>query len=253
MFKNMMEQVKKHPYLIGGAVLGPVILLWLSSRSSGSAASSGTTIVATQPTVDPSIAAAQASIAQSQIGANAAVQVAQISADSQTSQQRDAIAGAQNLQAIGGQYSYLMNYTNNTTARGQTKAALQAATTADATKLKEYLAGIGGAQEINAQNVKGSLQADSMKVALDKYLAGQAMTGYKASGYTGGAAGGGVVYGAAQPQGYGQSWYWPWTQQGAGSRQTSGSGGSSSSDQAAAGGLIGEALGMLGNLGGLLG
>ena len=53
MFKNMMEQVKKHPYLIGGAVLGLVILLWLSSRSSGSAASSGTTIVATQPTVDP--------------------------------------------------------------------------------------------------------------------------------------------------------------------------------------------------------
>jgi hypothetical protein len=133
--ERFWETTKKHPYLIGGAVLVGVLAIWYFSSSGSSSTQTAGGVYS--PTADPNVVAANASMQNQQVQANAAIDLAAL----QAAVQKDTIKASTDQMQIqanvaNNAYTLQANVANNTV--NAQLAAIQAQ--------------IGGQENINASN-----------------------------------------------------------------------------------------------------
>lgn len=191
------EEIKKHPYLIGGATLAAAFLLYLllsRGSSSGSSAQSGVGSVAAIDAQNNQLEAA-ASVQNSQTQAQ--VQAAQLQANAQTAQV-NAAADAQNTQTDAQLIAALAQ--NQTNAQANTVAGevtnnqnsleagvltseyadeLAALTNTNQTQLDAYTAGVNGA--VASQQITAQQNATDINAVLGKLKLGGSTLAYNTS------------------------------------------------------------------------
>lgn len=126
----MLDWIKEHPYLTGGAVLALVVLyvIWQNAQSSSAAASSSTAAGSYDPSTGTYIP--DDTIQQAQLSAQTAIDTAQISANAQVAQ----VNAATNQAAIAAQVSedqaaFGAETTDTSTEAGLTLGLVQAGVT----------------------------------------------------------------------------------------------------------------------------
>lgn len=193
---EISAELKKHPYLIGGATLAAAFLLYLllSRGSSTSSSGSGVSSVAAVDAQNNQLEAA-ASVQNAQTQAQ--VQAAQLQANAQTAQV-NAAADAQNTQTEAQLIAALAQ--NQTQAQANTVAGevtdnqnsleagvlnneyndeLAAVTNTNQTQLDAYTAGVNGA--VASQQITAQQNATDINAVLGKLTLGGSTLAYNTS------------------------------------------------------------------------